>query len=330
MKKFLSFICCFLFMLLLISGCSCNKDEDDNKANLGFGDMNATTYRELNSLAAFESKVKNGDSFVLFIYMNGCGHCKNFKPILDHVIDERNLIVYGIEISHVYGYKGLESIKGTPYMVVYKDGEVLAIAEDNKYYKNYEGLESFFDEYTYKPIAYYITLDQLREKKANNENFIVYFSRSGCYDCNYLNEHYMKDLFNTYHAEKTFYVLECDAEGIRYYDGQYDAGKWQAIKDEFGLSEAGSATFGYGSGVVPSFQYYNNGVLTDMAVYANDGYTEVTNSDGSTSITITSSYYSDNPHIGDTMLYIDYQDTVADYFNGKINAFLSQYLRFVD
>lgn len=333
MKKYVSIFFSFLLMLLMVVGCSCDKDKDDDKASLGIGDMNATSYVELASLDALKTKVENEDSFVLYVYMIGCEHCRNFKPILDHVIDERNLIVYGIEFSHIVNYDELSRVDGTPSLVVYDEGEILTITDPDRnstYFKNYDGLKLFFDKYTYSPVAFYITLDQLRAKKANNENFIVYFSRATCSDCNYLNEHYMRDFYEVYHSNKEFYILECDAEGVRLNNSVYDEIQWQAIKDEFGLSEEGSATFGYGKGVVPTFQYYNNGRLTDMMVYANDEGDWNTLDDGTVTITITGSYYWDNPFMGETIVYVDYHDTVEDFYNLKLQSFLSQYLKFVD
>ena len=184
------------------------------------------------------------------------------------------------------------------------------------YFSSVKGLKTFFDEYTHDPIGYYLNLEQLREKKTNQENFIVYFEDSNLESSKYLNDNYMKDLYETYHANKEFYILDLD---------DYDYEEKQAIKNEFGLSASGSATFGYKDGVTPTFQFYRNGELADMAVFANDELTE--NGD---SITIVGSYYSDNIHIGETMLKSEYYSTIDDFYNSKINSFLSQYLRFVD
>ena len=72
--------------------------------------------------------------------------------------------------------------------------------------------------------------------------------------------------------------------------------------------------------------------IKDMVVYFNDvgdsGYTQ--NSDGSWSVTVNNSYYSDNPYIGQTMLYKDYQDTLAPFYNGKLTTFFNNNLGLVD
>lgn len=336
MRKYISIIFSFLFALFLVVGCSCKDNPGDEKASLSIGNVNATSYVELASAAELQAKVDNKDSFVLYVFQSGCDGCKLFKPIIEHVIDERNLIIYAIQWNKVKNFKGLESVSGTPSLAVYNKGEVLTITDpdkNNSYFSTYDGFKTFLDEYTYIPRAYYITLSQLREKKTNQDNFIVYFSRKSCGDCSYLNNHYLKDYLNNYHGEKAFYILETDAVGVRFDEnGEYDAVQWQAVKDEFGLSEAGSATYGYKTGVVPTFQYYNNGVLSGMMVYANDDGDFVVESDGSYTFTITSSYYDDNPHIGQTITnYMkNYHDTVAEFYNGKVASFLEQNLPFVD
>jgi len=325
MKKWLVYIGCFFFALFLVTGCSCtNKEDEDISISLGIGDMNASAFVELETTQELINKIENDDSFVLLVYGSWCDHCKNFKPILNSVIEERNLIVYGIQVELINGVSSLSSVQYIPTLVVYDKGEASAIIDpgvEETYFSNTKGLNNFFDKYTHKPIAYYITLEQLREKKQNEENFVVYFSNSESDASKYLNDNYMLDLFDTYHADKEFYILD---------HGGISDMEWQTIRDEFGLSEAGSSTFGYGEGVEPTFQFYKQGVLTDMAVFANDQVIETINDDGSVSVTITGSYYNDCIHIGETMLASDYFTTVDDFYNSKINNFLSQYLQFVD
>lgn len=321
MKKWGGYILCFLFTLFLLFGCSCDKNEDDEstKVSLGLGDMNAVGFIELDDTEELITKIDNKDSFVLLVYASWCPHCMNFKPILNSVIQENNLIVYAIQSSKISGVESLEPIDGIPSLALYDKGEIVLITDpsiDYEFFSSTTGLKSFFDKYTYSPVGYYLTLEQLREKKKNKENFVVYFEDSSLESSSYFNENYMKDLYGTYHADKVFYVLNLN---------NYYRDEKQIIKDEFGLSENGSATFGYNDGVTPAFQFYNNGELTDMAIFANDEYSE-----SEDSITITESYYSDNIHIGETIIKGEYYSTVDDFYNSKISLFLSQYLQFVD
>lgn len=343
MKKILGILCSFLFVIVAV-GCSCKKD-DNNKASLGVGDMNASTYQTI-SLSEVDAKVDNKDTFILYVYSPTCGGCIAFKPILENVIKSKNLIVYALLYSDITSGHELKSLSGTPSVVVYKEGEILTKINSNKdsdYFKNNDSFISFLDKYTYMPTMYYINKNQLKEKIANEENFIIYYSRNDCGDCSYMYNYYLKGfLYNNPNTRK-IYVIETNVEGIRYLNGVAAnssnnateeelaaAEQWQLFKNEFGLSEEGNSTFGYGVGYVPTIQYYNNGRIADMVVYFNDEMSYAENSDGSLTVTINDSYYSDNPYIGESMLYSDYKNTLAPFYNGKLTAFINNYLGLVD
>ena len=104
MKKFLRILCAFIFVLLMVAGCGCKKDDiKDNgnkKASLSVGDENSTTFIDI-SLEELDKKVENDDTFILFVHSHDCIGCTMFKPILNKVIDDKNLIVYGIETNKI-------------------------------------------------------------------------------------------------------------------------------------------------------------------------------------------------------------------------------------
>jgi len=330
MKKIIGIFCSFLFVILVVAGCSCKND--DTKASLGTGDMNATTYKSIN-MSELNAKIEDKDSFVLYVYSPTCRACEMFKPIIENVIQSKHLIVYAITYNSIEEGHELKSLKYTPSLVVYNNGKILTKTDpdkNRKYFSNNDGLISFLDKYTYMPTMYYISKDQLIEKINNDENFIIYYSRNDCGDCAYMYNNYLKKFLDKNPNTKKIYVIETNVEGIRLTDGVLNSIQWQAFKDEFGLSEAGNSTFGYGVGYVPTIQYYNNGNIADMLVYFNDILSETVNGDGSTTITINDSYYSDNPYIGDSMLYTEYKDTLAPFYNSKLTSFINDYLRLVD
>lgn len=322
MKKWFKYISCLLLVLLLFTGCKNDNDkgnDSDNLISLGFGNMNATGFIELDSTEALIDKIDNKDDFILLVYATWCPHCTNFKPILNEYVTENSLIVYGIQVELIYEIDLIDRVEYVPSLVVYNDGKLVDVVSDVKYLSSVTDLDKFFEKYTYSPVAYYLSLEQLREKKTNEENFVVYFTDND-ESSNYLNNNYLKRLFDVYRSDKEFYVLDLSA---------YDSVTKQAIKDEFGLSEAGSETFGYGNGVAPTFQFYNDGILTDMAVFANDEV-EVIDNEGVISYKVIGSYYLDNIHYNQTILASEYYDIIDGFYDAKINSFLSQYLKFVD
>lgn len=333
MRKFLYSIIVLFVSLSLVAGCSCKKDEDvdDGKANLQVGDMNAQTYVTL-TMNALNDKIENKDSFVLFGYQDGCYGCQRFKPIVENAIKERHLIIYAINVRELdREHELMDLIEYTPSIIVYKEGEVSLFTDpvkNEEYFMDNAGFLKLLDDYTNMPTLYYINKEQLDEKINNGENFIIYYSRNSCADCSYLNRNYLKSYLNSNNKTKKFYIIETDAEGIRYTNDVYDATLWQSFKDQYGLSNANNS-LGHGVGYVPTIQYYEDGSIKDMLVYFNDyEYTE--NSDGSYSFIINNSYYDDNPYLNQTVSSKEYKDLLSPFYNGKVKSFLDSNLKKVD
>lgn len=123
----------------------------------------------------------------------------------------------------------------------------------------------------------YVELSQLNSLFSGNE-FTVYFARSTCGDCAYVENHLIKPMMASTPLKSKIYVLDCDVVGIRLNEeGKVDSETWQAFKDQYGLSATYNTLYGYGVGYVPTFIHYQpsstinyyDSVL-DMAVYLND------------------------------------------------------------
>lgn len=332
MKKIFKYLMCFICAITVVSGCSCKKEED-TKASLQVGDMNATTYKDI-TLDEYETKISDKDSFVLFIYSNTCSACKAFKPVLNGVIKERHLIIYGLEYGLITSDSSISKIKYTPTIIIYDKGERIfqtLTDEDYDYLESKSTFLSLLDKYTYMPTLYYINKEQLVNKINSNEKFIIYYSWNLCGDCSYLNKNYMKEFLNNNPDTKHFYIIETNAKGIRLdEEGKSDANMWQEFKDTFGLSSKNNP-LGHGAGYVPTLQYYENGEIKDMMVYFNDYNTTRTDSDlGVFYMTIDNSYYDDNPYIGQELSYSDYFDKMPAFYDSKLKTFLDTNLVKVD
>lgn len=134
MKKILLFI----FMIFGICGCSCNKDElikikkDEAPTILESSGYLYTKHRlltyQLNNTDEYDAKIANKDSFVLFVYKEGCLGCDNLSPAIKKYLDENEgSVIYSIEISEI----GLKhtlykdyNISGTPWILVVKEGNI--------------------------------------------------------------------------------------------------------------------------------------------------------------------------------------------------------------
>ena len=318
MKKIINLVM-IIFAIFICASCSCNKDV---KVSLQIGDMNATSYKNI-TLGEFDEMVENKHNFILYVYRSDCENCMMFKPIIENAIQKRHLNIYAIESSLLKSNHQLSEVKKVPTVLIYENGKKVLKTDpikNEEYFSNNAGFLKFLDKYTYMPTLYYITKEQLDEKIASDEKFIIYYSRSSCTDCSYLNDNFLREYLNKNTSKKKFYIIETDAEGIRYSNGVLDANLWQNFKDTYGLSEANNS-LGHGVGYVPTMQYYEDGKIKDMLVYFND-FESFQNPDGSYSVIINNSYYDDNPYIGQTIVYKEYKEKLAPFYDQKVKSFL--------
>lgn len=80
------------------------------------------SYNELNE------KMKNKETFVLYIGAANCSHCSEFKPTLEKVVKEYNLDVYYIDMATVSeeeyeAVKNKTNLQGTPTVLVVQNGK---------------------------------------------------------------------------------------------------------------------------------------------------------------------------------------------------------------
>lgn len=102
-----------LAIILLVTGCNLMGKK---------GKLEEITFEQ------YEEKIKNNESFTLFIWMTGCAHCEALEPILKEVIDEKGLTVYSINISNISEteYEKLKNktfLSGTPTTVIFEKGK---------------------------------------------------------------------------------------------------------------------------------------------------------------------------------------------------------------
>ena len=206
MKKSLISLFVMLFLVFVCASCSCKKEGD--KASLQVGDMNATTYKDI-TMNRVKEMIADKDSFVLYVYMPDCSSCQRFKPILEKVIQERHLNVYALQANRIESGHELSDLRYTPSIAIYDEGNAIFMTDpikNEEYFVDDKGVISLLDKYTYMPTLYYISKEHLDEKIANDESFIVYFSRSSCADCSYLNRNYLKSYLKDRVKYKVFTI----------------------------------------------------------------------------------------------------------------------------
>ncbi|MBQ9048032.1 MAG: thioredoxin family protein [Solobacterium sp.] len=122
---------------------------------------------EPTAAAAAESKIKElsgpdelqklmdeKKTFGVLLYLPGCSGCAAFRPIVEEYAETGMVDIYSANLAaFMEGDNTIsENISYAPSMIIYKDGETAAYLdpeknEDIAYYKNLEGLSSWFGQY---------------------------------------------------------------------------------------------------------------------------------------------------------------------------------------
>ena len=115
--------------------------EDKYYENMSIVDINAEKYNKL---------VDNKESFILYMYLDGCTTCAAFKPIATEFVLKNKITVYRIEYKELA--KTDLKIDYAPSFALIKKGKLKAYldAESQKdvvYYKDVNKLQSWVEKY---------------------------------------------------------------------------------------------------------------------------------------------------------------------------------------
>ncbi|MCQ2815382.1 MAG: hypothetical protein MJ227_03830 [Bacilli bacterium] len=285
-------ICPFIF---LIPSCgNSNNPPAEIKVNLTYSTYCDTDYIDLN-YEEFKSRMNveggrtNIESFIIFTYSNcGCISTYEAKAAMKAYVETYNVPVYGIEgkDNYLYDYYsgsgdatknlGLEYRESHPVLHIIDKGVVVwrqRYSED--FYKKdattgkYTTVNETLNSKIIKSKLFKVDENYLEDNINSLEKAVLFFGRNGCGDCQYV----LPNILSPYLISHT------NAKNVLYFDiqdhwasesnpEQYK--KYIEFKTKWGLSVAGSEDFGYGSGVVPTAQYLEYGVIKDACVFTND------------------------------------------------------------
>lgn len=322
MKKILLFLS--LIPTLLFTSCESQKI-DKSKIALDYGyirenrvhyqDFKELDYDELDALVT--SKQTKSNFVLITFHSRSCGCLTDFLPILEEFANEYHVEFYLFDVGLFEKGKdkfGIYSAAGEmPGICFFRRGKLI---RQTIYGKTNENSRGMFENYgkfvtymlnnVYLPKMYYLDKSLLDEKISNNEEFNLYIARTGCPDCAKVDEKVLKKW-------STSVAKQESVEHLYIFDlaPYYGKEEYQSIKDYYGLSETGNETFGYSTGMVPTFQRRKGLEVKDMITVLND---HLVNFDG---IFTVSSYFteqriSSSPILKDTgtkYLFDGYQPT---------------------
>ena len=113
MKKVLKQI---LLVFVLIASLTC-LNGCSNKSNI----------KEI-TLDELKEKIANKENFPLYVGNEGCSHCISYKPILEAVANENDIVIYHLDNSKLKEdeqseFKSIINISGTPTVAFITEGE---------------------------------------------------------------------------------------------------------------------------------------------------------------------------------------------------------------
>ena len=279
---------------------SCQKE----KMNLTFGTYIAQTLftlKELNSNELEDKLFNQKENLLLAVYQDeysqDCLCWDTFENVIVNFINQYHEQVY---IFNAYNQsKALESLniktykESTPMLYVFNGEKTVASFSynnnrDKAIFSDLTGEAMFtrLQDYVNKPKMYFVDDDYL---EGNLSNGVVLFMRDACGDCKYVIPNTLIPYINTHviHNEIWLFNLqpyyELQANNPEMSNRPYDY-----YKNKYKLTETASAEYGYSTGVVPTFHYYQEKILKDASVYFNDEIDQKT--DGS--YYIKNSFYS--------------------------------------
>ncbi len=283
-----------IFILLLPFLASCDTDQK-SLTYLTFGKLYDSSLswkenmKEIDYIA-LNDYVTNQDSFILFVGddKQTCDCYVTFTETLSWVMEKDDYLIHYIDINAFSNNDnfGLKLSHENATLAIFKDGVIAdqytAGSTSDPMVNDRNVLRKWLEERLHNSDMLYVTKDQLEKLYEGKETFSIYFSRSTCSDCSFLDEQILKSYNQK--DRNTSYLIDCDQVGVRLNDDlTFNEGMWNAFKEEYGLTEKEDYPFGYDTGYVPTFLYVDPNIIIDddkttgvtaSAVYLNDGITK--------------------------------------------------------
>ena len=316
-----------------LSSCSSNKKE---KLFLLEREYQRVETKEI-SKTTLSSKMANKNSFILYISDPLCSSCSIVTPFIESYIRSSNALIYSISTSTLDTNNEYVPYSVTPTLAFIKDGVVvdkIDYVSNESLFASSSSLSNYISSKVSLSPQIEITETQYDELIASKETFIILVRWSKCGDCVSMDSYFF-DQYKEKHLNNTFYSFELSEKyDARDPELKSEDPNWKAFTKKVGLSKEGNEEFGYNNGVVPTFQYREKGIIKDAVVVYNDGMKYNKNdNDEITSLTITSSYFTNAPFIGETYestsslnFYQNYKKSTASFYEEKVeNLFKKLY-----
>ena len=265
MKKLL-FAFVTIFSLSSLLGCS-----SGSKERLTFGTLYHEEAVEIDNDTCYSKK--DSENFVLATYGDTtCGCWVYFSRVLDHLAKYDHVLTYKISNEQIDDRLNDFGIKNSddPAFYIIANGKLIHrsfYTDNHTLFSDENVLLNKIKEIINLPYIYLINEEQIKTEVIDKGG-IIYYMRNSCKDCSYATPSVLMPYLKDKEIENKIYAFDMDP--IR----KNEPDRYQTFKDDHYLSNKYNATYGYGDGVVPTFQVYKDGELIDAAVYGNDVITD--------------------------------------------------------
>lgn len=295
MKKQLLILSALAINLNILTGCDLK-----DYVRLTYGSVSENDLIELATFNDLNNRVIKGDNFLLATYNKGgvCSCWDNFEPVLKEYIQKEKVMIYKISNTEFSQSTqdtlrkwGLTDTNGNaPSIAIFKNGKVKKEFVDGRdmnrtnFYTKYDFFKETMDNYVISPNMFYLDIYKDNEFNfeqldyvINNQEAVIEYKWSFCPDCEYCDPNVIWKHASSKEYRIPFYVVDIgrltgfnpDIENPYEHFSKTNE-MYVDFLLNYGLSEEGNVTFGYGRGFVPTFHYYRDGRLRNAAVYFND------------------------------------------------------------
>lgn len=282
MKKKIIYLLPLLFASFMLTSC------EKEKVDLTYGtyvDIDINHLNEIDTTSLHNRLFNQKEVLLLAVhqgeYSKDCLCWSTYQNIIATYVNKYNEQVY------VYNAQAQdETIKelniaklkeSTPMLYIFNGTEKVASFsysnnQDKKMFEETSG-EAMYQRvhrYINEPKIHFVDTTFLDTKLEKHNNAVVLFMRSGCGDCKYVLPNTLIPYISSHNVKSEMLLFDMQP----YYDQQNEVTSssmvYDQMKKSYKLTAEASPEFGYANGVVPTFHYYEKGVLKDASVYFND------------------------------------------------------------
>ena len=235
-------------------------------------DATKISYSELASRMDAEGAYHNENFLLTIAPTNGCVCWAKFQAVLKQFIKETHYLVYQINIDEFGDNNfGLNFEEGHVSFAIIRNGNIVKQYMSNSILESTEALKSEVAKFVRSPDLYYVDEPFLNEAIKTGTTTLVQYIRKSCSDCNYVDPNILWPYLNINNLKTEMYVIDIDY----LYKTKDESTDYQNFKNNYLLSNVFNEDFGYETGYVPTFQYYERGKLKSASVFFNDEVAKV-------------------------------------------------------